>query len=215
MDHEWMSDEFLKEDNSKKPTQTSLVPQSQREKLVQALATPISNNSIGAKLMAKMGYKEGKGLGTKSDGMIEPIAIDLDVKAIGIPSTQTVLKRSAEEDKIEIDSFRNRQSNQKVLLQQSRDLSSARNVCRQLDLEKQLDRNMFWTVDRYDLAEGVKDELEMFQVSCLLTKISEFLVMITNYLRHQHFFCQWCGERFKDENDLESNCPGSTRELHE
>ena len=34
-------------------------------------------------------------------------------------------------------------------------------------------------------------------------------------LRMWYLFCLWCGTKFEDRDDLQSNCPGDTRELHD
>nr|WHI95064.1 G patch domain-containing protein 11 [Pinctada fucata] len=41
------------------------------------------------------------------------------------------------------------------------------------------------------------------------------LQMLTQYLREQYFYCVWCGTRYDDADDLESNCPGDTSEDHD
>jgi len=43
----------------------------------------------------------------------------------------------------------------------------------------------------------------------------EQLQMITEYLRSQYHYCLWCGISFTDDKDMESTCPGSTREDHD
>ena len=43
----------------------------------------------------------------------------------------------------------------------------------------------------------------------------EQLNIITEYLRSQYLYCLWCGITFSDNQDMSSNCPGSTRDDHE
>lgn len=46
-----------------------------REKLLEKLDTPIEENTKGFKMLKKMGYQLGKGLGRNEKGIIEPISI--------------------------------------------------------------------------------------------------------------------------------------------
>ena len=39
--------------------------------------------------------------------------------------------------------------------------------------------------------------------------------ILTNYARERYFYCCWCGCRFNDAQDLQDNCPGNDRDLHD
>lgn len=43
---------------------------------------------------------------------------------------------------------------------------------------------------------------------------SEKLDSITEYLRKTYLLCFWCAIRYKDEEDLQTNCPGPTKDDH-
>ena len=43
----------------------------------------------------------------------------------------------------------------------------------------------------------------------------EMLSILTGYLRSEHLYCLWCGITFSDVEDLNSNCPGPTRDDHD
>lgn len=45
--------------------------------------------------------------------------------------------------------------------------------------------------------------------------LEEQLQIINEYLRSQYLYCLWCGITFSDNEDFNSNCPGSTRDDHE
>lgn len=45
-------------------------------------------------------------------------------------------------------------------------------------------------------------------------EITEKLEMITNYLRTTYLYCHWCGTKYSDAEDLNSNCPGLTKDDH-
>ncbi|KAL6076963.1 G patch domain-containing protein 11, variant 2 [Balamuthia mandrillaris] len=51
----------------------------EKEKLKEGLATAISSENVGFRLLQKMGYKEGKGLGKQEAGITEPVALEADL----------------------------------------------------------------------------------------------------------------------------------------
>lgn len=51
------------------------------------------------------------------------------------------------------------------------------------------------------------------------TNESEFstekqIEMLLNYLRTKYFYCLWCGVQYKDNDDLNGNCPGIMKDDH-
>lgn len=51
-----------------------------------------------------------------------------------------------------------------------------------------------------------------FNLFCVQT--SEKLEMVTTYLRTTYSYCHWCGVHYEDATDMDSNCPGSTKDEH-
>lgn len=43
---------------------------------------------------------------------------------------------------------------------------------------------------------------------------AEKLEMLTSYMRTSYNYCHWCGVHYKDFDDLDSNCPGLTKDDH-
>lgn len=41
------------------------------------------------------------------------------------------------------------------------------------------------------------------------------LTKIVSYVRSSHNYCIWCGCLYDSANDLNENCPGTTREDHD
>ena len=124
--------------NNKKKLKTSLK---------ESLATPIDRSNIGFSMLAKMGFKEGSGLGKTGEGMKDPVAINLKLDRCGL-GTETVAKEKKEKaDKVirevrvmrdkamrmQRDQFRNEKQ---ALFHEKRMASILRNnqkVCLQLD----------------------------------------------------------------------------------
>ncbi|XP_055880389.1 G patch domain-containing protein 11-like [Biomphalaria glabrata] len=129
-----------------------------------------------------------------------------------------------------LDRMREKFSTQSV----DRDLRMAQNVCIQLDQEQGLTEPgevFFWPASCLPLQENEGDDLQPndFQeekddsdvdevVDCpAYMEFSEFerLDILTRYLRNTYFYCQWCGVKYNDKVDLDTNCPGNTSEAHE
>lgn len=65
-------------------------------------ATPAANpNSFAAKMMAKMGYKEGEGLGASGKGRLAPIDVQLRPQGAGLGAIKEKTKQAKEEEKRE------------------------------------------------------------------------------------------------------------------
>uniref|UniRef100_A0A0B6Z892 G patch domain-containing protein 11 n=1 Tax=Arion vulgaris TaxID=1028688 RepID=A0A0B6Z892_9EUPU len=43
----------------------------------------------------------------------------------------------------------------------------------------------------------------------------EKLDVLTRYLRNIYYYCIWCGTKYNDTRDLESNCPGNSADAHD
>ncbi|RUS72553.1 hypothetical protein EGW08_019690 [Elysia chlorotica] len=43
----------------------------------------------------------------------------------------------------------------------------------------------------------------------------ERLDVVTRYLRNVYCYCIWCGTRYNDQEDMNSNCPGNTADAHD
>lgn len=91
-------------------------------------------------------------------------------------------------------------------------------ACEKLDLEEKIEKPaLFWfwpnrkTVDEDADEESEESDDESDEVEYDLT---EKLEMITNYLRTTYCFCHWCGTKYSDVEDLNSGCPGMTKDDH-
>ncbi|KAL9113299.1 MAG: hypothetical protein Q9227_002634 [Pyrenula ochraceoflavens] len=61
----------------------------------------INNNSFAAKMMAKMGYVEGQGLGSTGQGIVNPIQAGLRPQGVGLGAVREKSKQQKEEEKRE------------------------------------------------------------------------------------------------------------------
>jgi hypothetical protein len=56
-------------------------------------AAPITN-SIGKRLLEKMGWKEGEGLGKFQTGLVAPIGPDIKVNRTGLASNEDIIEKN-------------------------------------------------------------------------------------------------------------------------
>ncbi|KAK4694453.1 tuftelin-interacting protein 11, partial [Lecanoromycetidae sp. Uapishka_2] len=68
---------------------------------VQSVASPAAPNSFAAKMMAKMGYVEGQGLGSTGRGRLAPIETQLRPQGAGLGAVKEKTKQAKEEEKRE------------------------------------------------------------------------------------------------------------------
>lgn len=97
-------------------------------------------------------------------------------------------------------------------------------TCQTLDLENGIEKaeiGWFWTVhsenvNEKDSDESVNEQNESEVVDDIEEEFTpaEKVEMLTKYLRTSYKFCFWCGVRYKDQNDMNSNCPGELRDDH-
>ena len=66
-----------------------------------AAASPAAPNSFAAKMMAKMGYVEGQGLGVTGRGRLAPIETQLRPQGAGLGAVKEKTKQAKEEEKRE------------------------------------------------------------------------------------------------------------------
>ena len=195
------------------------------------LKTEISSDNLGFRLMAKMGYKKGQGLGKNSTGRVEPISVKLKSNRGGLGKEAREKERKDRKKKAQLAALKARQKSGQILQEDfcfrmrnqfkyktfTRDLYKSQKVCHTLDLNSNWDAPL---IDYYwpeavmnPLGEDEKQE-EFYDEEIELSP-EEKLISLTGYLREKYFYCVWCGVAFNDLEDLNNNCPGDTNELHD
>jgi len=212
--------------NPRKPLKVQEV-----EKREERLKVALDESNKGFKMLSKMGFKSGMGLGKKGQGISEPIPlqikqgrkglgkeIDEDDRKKRYMEAQVIKfkRRKIDEEKIKGE-FKTRMRDKHNERQSQSDLYKSQKACHHLDSLKKLEAKYiwFWPIvkikdvnEAEEIEEEEEEEEDEFDV---YTKVE----MLTSYLRTVHLYCIWCGATYNDEEDMESNCPGDTFDAHE
>ena len=189
------------------------LPINERDNLLKGLNKPMAKNSFGLRMLEKMGYKEGEGLGKNGDGIKEPIPIKLksNKQGIGIEESE---RRKAEEEKYEKDIELIRQQLLYNMKKQQYNLRIK---------EKENRKQVLKDIRQAQFAIEVLDEQNGRSINRLLLSedddcdtdvLSAHLKKMIEYLRSTYFYCIYCGCDYSDEQDLAVNCPGWNRDVH-
>lgn len=219
--------------------------QIEHEKREEGLQAAISSSNKGFALLAKMGYKPGMGIGKTGEGRKEPVGISVKTDRGGLGAeadrkrrkeqwtamrSARHIKRQKMETKLKQD-FQQRMRNKFSDGKAERDLIRSQRVCEQLDSEMgttEPEEKYFWPKSLIPssncpserLDSGIsyevvdEDDNDIEEDEDLLTN-EEKLESLTAYLRTIHLYCIWCGTKYEDENDMNTNCPGDNADAHD
>ncbi|KAJ3346025.1 G patch domain-containing protein 11 [Kappamyces sp. JEL0680] len=205
-----------------------------QEELDAGLNQELSSDNKGFRMMQRMGYQQGQVLGSRGEGLAEPVAVQLKNDKLGLGSkvvtTQRFVsikeKRELEHDmKRKQSHFREAMSDRYSGARLASDLQIARSTCMDMDEKNGIPRTEFWPSEKPEgnlhLDPGVKApkepsaELDAAQLQFESQPDSEKLAVLTYYLRTKYHYCQWCSIQFENEQDMDQNCPGDCRIDHE
>ncbi|KAJ3327666.1 G patch domain-containing protein 11 [Blyttiomyces sp. JEL0837] len=62
-----------------------------------------------------------------------------------------------------------------------------------------------------DAQQEMDEELSEFQKM----ETKDKLKVVIGYLRSEHYYCLWCGDRFANNEEMSRLCPGDTRDAHD
>ncbi|XP_046742568.1 G patch domain-containing protein 11 [Diprion similis] len=204
-----------------------VIEQETRDK---GLASAITSDNKGFKLLEKMGYTPGQGIGKKESGICEPISIDLKTNRLGLgraPKKKSLAIKNGKkkEDDFNADDFRGRISQKKTEQMIEVDLRRSQKSCEQLDNQNNIDKPMeiwYWPKveeeekdsENSEAVESSEEDEDENEDDQNIIPASEKLEILTKYLRDKYFYCIWCGAAYDDVDDLRDNCPGNTRDDH-
>ncbi|KAM8704421.1 hypothetical protein ACLKA7_008945 [Drosophila subpalustris] len=209
-------------------------------RLQQTLSKPLAADNKGFQLLAKMGYKAGSGLGKNEDARTEPIGISIKNDRGGLGRDAAIAELTAKRQElrrahllrkagiessgeISTEAYRRRATQKAEERKLLYDLKRCQQTCESLDLgaevvEPELD--FFWPPkpieqndEEEDSKEGTEEILEEEEKEEQYS-VGEQLELLMSYLRTSYQFCYWCGTHYENAEDMNSNCPGLTRDEH-
>ncbi|CAC5363863.1 G patch domain-containing protein 11 [Mytilus coruscus] len=204
----------------------------EHEKREEGLQAAIKSDNKGFALLAKMGYKPGMGIGKQGEGRKEPVGINVKTEQWAAMRTSRHIKRQKMESNLKRD-FQQRMSSKFIDCKAERDVIKSQKVCEQLDSEmgttipdewyfwpksmlpKKKQKNETETGLSFEVVEEEEDDDEDEEEEEDFLTNQEKLEALTAYLRTIHLYCIWCGNKFEDEDDLSTNCPGDTADAHD
>lgn len=207
------------------------------EKREEGLKSALSSENKGFALLSKMGYKPGMAIGKKGEGRSEPVPFELKAGRGGF-GRETEVKRKLEESRAKSTqasekrqkfmtevkhNFVDRMSSKFSEHRAKTDLYKSQKVCAHLDARFNIaepEKSFFWP-DSYkkqkdaECDEDSDSSDEDVNDEDVLLSAEEQLQILTEYLRSKHLYCVWCGTAYDDTQDLKTNCPGNTADLHD
>lgn len=206
------------------------------------LSKPLEADNRGYRLLTKMGYKAGQGLGSSANG--RPVPIDVDLKAskagLGVDEArkrrqrdaevarrETEIKRAKTQERSQV-SFRENTVTKFSAASAERHLSSARKSIETLDERASVQRHHMWPCIELPPEALERTSLETpdtVQSCSTMQAVSETdtwemlpaaqrLAEAAEYLRSRYSYCIYCGCKFEDPEDMGENCPGIEESDH-
>uniref|UniRef100_A0A1B6JFI2 G patch domain-containing protein 11 n=2 Tax=Homalodisca liturata TaxID=320908 RepID=A0A1B6JFI2_9HEMI len=121
-----------------------------------ALSKPLDSDNVGFKMLQKLGFKPGTGLGRSGEGRVEPISVEVksDRQGLGrkaslaeVAKLQAKYRAEARERMLNIDDYRSRKAEEAAEKMAKFDLIKCQRVCWELDSKEYIDEpaeSWFW-----------------------------------------------------------------------
>ena len=233
-EEDYLSDKFLEiakthDESSRKRKLENLPPkiETPQEKLEKALNTKISTENKGYKLLKKLGFEEGKGLGKNKQGIQNPIPISTQQgkTGLGIEGDKRrikTLKERKENNEFQQMSNAFKSNVQKKYMEKR--ISSDTNKAFKILVQLELGAGLTSAESKYiKLSEEKEQQLNReTKLEIILEEDEQTFEEKFNYLKELFFileekylYCIYCGITFRDQGDLEENCPGLKDHLND
>jgi len=221
---DYLDSKFLTEKDHSPPRRSKLAPrastkQSTKQKALGlleeenrtiGLETALPETNKGFKMMAKLGYRPGTGLGTTSNGIVEPISVEIRTKKEGLGSRDTAKFAIPQLTAESVAEFKARLGSQFAEKKLQAQIVKAQNVAEELDAGSNLEGPSHY----YNQHADPEDEADVRKIF-LQKPPTEQLLQILLYLRPVHKYCLWCAIRFTDDEDMNKTCPGLLPQDHD
>lgn len=183
------------------------------QQLLRGLQKPMEKSSFGMRMLEKMGFKHGEGLGKDGTGIKEPIQVKLKYDKLGIGSEEAEQKKREETEyqrnlkalrqelyyNMKVQVYKDHVKEKANIRNVRKDLRQAQDAIEMLDEENGRPRNKLLLGDDED---------------CDVDVLTAHLGRMIEYLRTTYHYCIYCGCAYNDDDDMNANCPGWGRDVH-
>lgn len=183
------------------------------QQLLRGLQKPMEKSSFGMRMLEKMGFKHGEGLGKDGTGIKEPIQVKLKYDKLGIGSEEAEQKKREETEyqrnlkalrqelyyNMKVQVYKDHVKEKANIRNVRKDLRQAQDAIEMLDEENGRPRNKLLLGDDED---------------CDVDVLTAHLGRMIEYLRTTYHYCIYCGCTYNDDDDMNANCPGWGRDVH-
>ncbi|CAH0562029.1 unnamed protein product [Brassicogethes aeneus] len=206
----------------------------ERENRDRGLNTAISTENKGFKLLEKMGFKPGDGLGKSKAGLKEPIDIVLRQGTSGVGRESHIKEVQSKRVQHKINRLRTCQNQFRLATKERtalnllrKDFYKAQRICEELDFRIKLPdpvEEFYWTketikkrrkLDKKEADSGTESSDDEFDEEFEQYITEDNLSALIDYIRSKHLYCLYCVITGTDEEDLRENCPGPYRRDHD
>lgn len=202
----------------------------EEERREEGLANKIDESNVGFRLLEKMGYKKGEGIGKSqaATASTDPLAFDIknDKMGLGIREgkkrkMEKEMKKQKETSEALLSNFqshqRQRYNDKKHRFQLSKALKLMQTLDEQNDVREGENKLAVLLKASNTEDDDESDEEEEDSEAAELKKlpIDEQLMKVLHYLREKHLYCMFCSSNFSDAEDMKANCPGLLEEDHD
>lgn len=154
-----------------KPPKKVTIADLMEERYEEAVKFPISNSNVGFKLLKKIGYKEGEGLGKEGQGRVDPLLVKKrpanSMSGVGVEEEIARKRKLQDQEKKELDARRAMLKNDFVkwnskistIRKLRKDVDGARKAIYELDLQNGVEMNSLWPPVFADTEEFSLDNL--------------------------------------------------------
>lgn len=184
-----------------------------QEILLKGMQKPMTESSFGLRMLQKMGYQQGEGLGKDGNGIKEPIQVKLKYDKLGIGHEEAERKQKEESEyeqnlkairrqltyNLKKEQYQNHMKEKQNIRYLSKDIRQAQSAIEMLDEDNGRPRNSLLLRDDED---------------CSVEILSSHLGKMIEYLRTTYNYCIYCGCSYDNPSDLNENCPGWDRDCH-
>lgn len=215
------------------------------ENLNAGLDQQLPEDNVGFKMLTKMGFKAGGGLGKGQSGRADPIPLTIKQDKAGLGRVSKKQQRRGAAQQAEAEALQRQQELQAAAAQSTEEqvkahrqlqtqrftqrriagqLRQAQGALETLDNRHGIDSSVMWyrpPTEQEDAINDIGGEPELAKgvneemEAWQVLSQEEQLTEVVTRLRETYHYCFYCGSEYRDAEEMEEHCPGPGEEDHE